>query len=226
MKKLGEGWVALVGALVLTFLFFYNRDSTQLFGWLGLQGNELPFTGWEGYVVTNTAFLLWIPLLIVSFFGHGELSQYGLARGDGKNGAMMAFAMIAAMAPLVWFASARPEFQNYYPLDRRILTSASYAIYFELLYGYYLFCWEFFFRGFLTFGLYRWIGSWGIVVQACAFGLMHVGKPVPEMLGSFIAGLILGWVAIRVKSFLPCFWAHWAISMMMDLMMIYRHQGT
>lgn len=229
VKRRGEWWVALVGLLLLAFLFFYNRQpyAAYTLQWLGVRGDETLLRGLEEYIVVNTACLLWIPVMMIALIGKGDLSQYGLTRGDGKNGALLALLMYAAMFIPLWFASDMPVFKQYYPLDKRVLVNGAYAVYFELIYGYYLFCWEFFFRGFLTFALYRWLGWTGIVFQAAAFGLMHVGKPVPEMLGSFVAGVILGWVAIRVKSFLPCFWAHWAISMTMDLLLIFRyHQGN
>jgi len=222
-----EWWVALLGGLILAFLFFYNRQPYTVYAlhWLGLGRENAPLRSWEEYFVVNTAMLLWLPVLILAFIGKGELSHYGLARGDGARGALFTLLMYAPMTVVIWFASARPDFQQYYPLDKRVLTDAAYAIYFELAYGYYLFCWEFFFRGFLTFGLYRWIGWWGVGLQAVAFGLMHLGKPLPEVLGSFAAAIILSWVALRVKSFLPCFWTHWAVSMTLDLMLIYRARG-
>ena len=41
--------------------------------------------------------------------------------------------------------------------------------------GFYMFCWEFFFRGFLLFGLQKSrLGAWGaVIVQALLFALLH-----------------------------------------------------
>lgn len=225
-RKRGEWWVALLGGLILAFLFLYNMQPHTVWSlrWLPLpHEGEAPLRDWNEYLLVNSAMLLWVPVLVMAFFGKGELSQYGLARGDGARGAPYALAMYLPMAVLVYFASLRPDFQAYYPLDKRILTDYAYAVYFELMYGYYLFCWEFFFRGFLTFGLYRWAGWWGVGLQAIAFALMHWGKPTPEIIGAFLAGLVLAWLALRVRSFLPCFWLHWAVSMTLDLILILRH---
>ncbi len=225
MKK-SEAWVALLGALILAFLFAYNYQPYTVYSlrWLGLTTETATLRDWNEYLLVNSAMLLWVPVLVLAFLGKGELSQYGMARGDGRLGAIYALLMYIPMALVVYFASQRPDFQAYYPLDKRILTDPAYAVYFELVYGYYLFCWEFFFRGFLTFGLYRWIGWWGVGVQSVAFALMHWGKPTPEIIGSFFAGIILSAVALRVKSFLPCFWVHWAVSMTLDVILIVRHQ--
>ena len=57
------------------------------------------------------------------------------------------------------------------------------------------------------------------------FGIMHIGKPMPEVYGSFIAGLALGWLAVRARSFYPCFLLHWAISITFDLLTIYARPG-
>jgi hypothetical protein len=37
---------------------------------------------------------------------------------------------------------------------------------------------------------------------------MYWGKPVPEIIGAFVAGWVLAWLALQVRSFLPCFWLH------------------
>ncbi len=226
--KKSEWWVVLLGTLILAFLFVYNQQPYTVYSlhWLGLNPENPTLRSWEEYLLVNSAMLLWLPVLVLAFWGKGELSHYGLARGDGARGALYALLMYLPMVVVVYFASMRPDFQAYYPLDKRVLTDYAYAVYFQLIYGYYLFCWEFFFRGFLTFGLYRWLGWWGVGVQALAFALMHYGKPTPEIIGSFFAGIILAWLALRVKSFLPCFWVHWAVSMTMDLMLIWRHHQS
>ncbi len=223
-----EVWVAILGGLILGFLFVYNQQPYTVYSlrWLGLNHGEAVPRSWDEYLLVNSAMLLWLPVLVMAFIGKGELSQYGLARGDGARGALYALLMYLPMVGVVYLASLRPEFQQYYPLDKRVLTDYAYAVYFQLVYGYYLFCWEFFFRGFLTFGLYRWLGWWGVGAQALAFAVMHWGKPTPELIGSFFAGIILAWLALRVRSFLPCFWVHWAVSMTMDLILIVRaHTG-
>ncbi len=226
--KKSEWWVALLGTLILAFLFVYNQQPYTVYSlhWLGLNPENPTLRSWEEYLLVNSAMLLWLPVLVLAFWGKGELSHYGLARGDGARGALYALLMYLPMVVVVYFASLRPDFQAYYPLDKRVLTDYAYAVYFQLIYGYYLFCWEFFFRGFLTFGLYRWLGWWGVGLQALAFALMHYGKPTPEIIGSFFAGIILAWLALRVKSFLPCFWVHWAVSMTMDLILIWRHHQS
>jgi hypothetical protein len=211
--KRGEWEVVIVGGLGVLFLFLYYQQpyTVSALRWLGIQGAPAAYRDWNEYIVVSSIWLLWLPILSLAFFGKGELSQYGLARGDGKQGALWALGMYLLMLPVLYYVAQRPEFRAYYPLDKRVLTDPAYAVYFSIAYGYYLFCWEFFFRGFLTFGLYRWLGWWGVGLQAAAFALLHYGKPLPEVLGSIPAAFALSWLALRVRSFLPCFWVHWAV---------------
>jgi membrane protease YdiL (CAAX protease family) len=88
-----------------------------------------------------------------------------------------------------------------------------------------MFAWEFFFRGYLLFGLARTIGWWAILVQTAAFGLMHYTKVPMEFYASFLAGIILGWLAFRGKSFLPCFILHWLVSVAFDVMIVLARHG-
>lgn len=210
---------------MVAFLFFYYTDRTQsaahTLGWLrGGRGTGEART-WNEYLLVSTAALLWLPMLYAALFSRRELSDYGFARGDVKTGWMWAALIYAAMLVPLFLAAGRPEFQRYYPLQPRAETDTAYLIYFELTYGFYLFCWEFFFRGFLTFGLFRWLGWWGVLVQSGAFMLLHAGKPPPELFGSFIAGGVLAVIALRSKSFLPAFWAHWGIAVTFDMLIIF-----
>lgn len=58
------------------------------------------YRDWNEYIVVSSLWLLWLPVLSLAFFGKGELSQYGLARGDGKQGALLALGMYLLMLPI------------------------------------------------------------------------------------------------------------------------------
>jgi len=40
------------------------------------------------------------------------------------------------------------------------------------------------------------------------------------VLGSIPAAFALSWLALRVRSFLPCFWVHWAVQLTLDALLI------
>lgn len=222
---------AVVGAVVVVGLFGFNRTH-----YLG-----------DEYVVVNTAALLWAPVLLVLFVFREDVSGFGFAPGDLRAGMKLVGVLFALLLPCMLWASYRPEYRAYYPMDPSAERDLSGFLRFELIYGYYLFCWEFFFRGFLLFGvgkclqqrsaphdsgigryLHRWLGeSWrlwpSVFAQAVPFGIMHYGKP--EFAGSFLSGIVLGALAVRSKSFVPCFVLHWLISISFDVMVIVGKHG-
>jgi len=65
---------------------------------------------------------------------------------------------------------------------------------------------ELFFRGFMQTRLQQRWGGWGIVVAAALFGAMH--WDVTHTPITFAEGLLLGVVARRSRSILPCVGAH------------------
>ncbi len=195
---------ALVGASICVALFRFNA---------------LPHT-YEEYLVTNILCLLWLPIVLIFVVGRKEPAQFGFCQGDPRTGYRIAGLLFLGLVPLMLIACRLPSFQSYYPIQKGAETSIAFFAYFELTYGMYLFCWEFFFRGFLLFGLQPLIGNWSVLLQAIAFGALHHGKPPMEELSSYIAGIILGVVALRAKSFVPCFVLHWAAALTFDVLVI------
>jgi membrane protease YdiL (CAAX protease family) len=212
----------LLGGAIVAFLTHYNLAGVSVWS----AGPFRPPYSWEEYLVVNTAGLALLPLLAVLAGLREKPDAFGLAppeRGAGR----IAWLFFAAMLPVVFVASLRPEFRQYYPIQPQAAYSWRYLLYFELTYGFYLFCWEWFYRGFLTFGLARRFGfNAAIVLQALAFMLMHWTKPMPEFFGSFVAGVALGWLAVRARSCIPGFAAHWAVAAAMDVLAIHAKPGA
>jgi membrane protease YdiL (CAAX protease family) len=76
---------------------------------------------------------------------------------------------------------------------------------------------EFFFRGFLIFALARYIGSLAIFVMIVPYAMIHFGKPFAECLGSVIAGIALGTIALRTGSIYGGVFVHCGVAWSMDL---------
>jgi len=232
--------VFLVGTVICAFLFVAN-----------------PFLHpFEAYNLVNTAVLIWIPLVVIILFLGREPEEFGMSPGERKVGWRWALGCWLLMVPLVAWAASRTEFRHYYmgalsqPLANFFNSSHSiflydyYAyspillphvhplglVYYELVMGFYFFCWEFFFRGFLLFGLakFRGLGDWGAVfVQAVPFALLHystvagASKPLLEIVSAFFGGVILGALALRTRSFAYGFIIHWAIAVTLDLIILW-----
>ena len=125
------------------------------------------------------------------------------------------------MLPILLIAARQPAFQATYPIRQLIREQPQMLLYWEITYGFYFFLWEWFFRGFLLFGLRRGFGWHALWLQTIPFGLLHWGKPPLELASAFPGGLLMGLIAWRANSFLPCFALHWAIAASMDLFAIW-----
>ncbi len=224
--------VAITGAAIVWGLFWFQYRS----------GN----TSYNYYLVINMIALLWVPMLSILLLLGADPGSFGFSPGlTGRTWAWIG-GLFAGLLLLMLIVAPWPEFQRYYPIFRRwdefaglpafaVKPNGSLAtnpfvaapwtmLYAEASYGMYLFCWEFFFRGYLLFGLQKSLGSIAaVVIQAAAFGLLHYGKP--EMIPSFGAGIILGVVALRAKSFFPGFVLHWAASAIFDFLVVASRHG-
>ena len=55
--------------------------------------------------------------------------------------------------------------------------------------------------------------------------MIHFGKPYPETFAAIVAGVLLGWMALRSRSFLWGAALHWAVAITMDTLVIGREIG-
>jgi membrane protease YdiL (CAAX protease family) len=219
----------LVGLLIAAYLFWTNPDAKSP----------------EAYWYINTALCLWVPLITILLFLKQEPSQFGMTRGDRRLGlkwAVIAWVgMVLVLAVVVSLPSLKAQFQGQYlygrlsqplsdvgPVFFMQHVNLKALVYYELAMGFYMFCWEFFFRGFLLFGLQKsFLNTWGaVIVQAMIFALLHssyvpgASKPTAEVLSALPGGIILGILALRTRSFVYGFLAHWAISLTLDLILL------
>jgi membrane protease YdiL (CAAX protease family) len=158
---------------------------------------------------TELIYYLLAPLAAGFLFFRDKPWDYGIRIGRWKPSIILTAVCLAAMALINYEVSKRPEFYSYYHLyfidwPKFLLDSALY-----------MFAWEFVFRGYMLFGLEKSIGKSAILVQAIPFVLLHFGKPFLETLACIPAGFILGYVAYRTRSFLPCFVIHFGMYVMM-----------
>jgi hypothetical protein len=77
-----------------------------------------------------------------------------------------------------------------------------------MTYAVYMWGWEFINRGFLVIGLKKYVGIYAVYIQLIPFVIMHIGKPPFELYGSIVFGLLFGFYAYVVDSFIYCVLAH------------------
>lgn len=131
--------------------------------------------------------------------------------------------LIALIAPvalaIVWLASADQRFIDTYPFYDGTGWS---LVLFEIAYGATFVALEFFFRGFLVFAGQPVMGVHAVPVMAFSYCLLHLGKPMPETVSSLLGGLILGYLALRLRSILAGVVAHLTIAWGMDASVLSR----
>lgn len=131
-------------------------------------------------------------------------------------------AMYLFMVPLLWSRATDPRFQAVYPFFKYGRQFPLLGLGWELAYALVFISLEFFFRGFL---IQQWRPRWGglaILFSAVPYFCIHYRKPLPELLGSFPAGLALGLLSYRTGSIWGGVFCHLAVAYTMDGLQLFR----
>lgn len=163
-----------------------------------------------------------IPALFVVFVLREDLRDYGLRMGEVWRYAWAYLVMLAAVVPLAYFMSTRPNFQETYPFYRAASSNPMKFWIFQAGYACQFVCLEFFFRGFMVHGTEHRLGCYCVLLMTVPFCLIHLGKPTPEVYASVIAGIALGMLSLKTRS---VFWgaaAHITVALLMDLLCLWR----
>ena len=228
-EKYLRGWdrqttvVLLASALLLTLHRFYtrrsffNRHFAEYFD-SGPLAESYPYYYW---FLTTAVALFVIPVLVAKFGTREKLTGYGIQLGHQRLGWFVTGTAWILMVPVVIIAVVvYPPFVAKYPLCKVVASSWQAFLLYQLAYGVYMFSWEFFFRGFMLFGLERQFGNYSILIQTIPFAVMHYSKPFPEAIGSIIAGVLLGVLAFETRSFVYVAAIHWLVAMTMDVVVV------
>lgn len=175
--------------------------------------------------------LVVVPILIIKLGFRERLADYGLGlppRGRRRAAVWVLVLLFALSLPTFWGFARNPDFQAVYPLYRGFSGWGSFALY-ELAYLPFFLVIEFIFRGYLLFGLAgtelagsRTGGGWlalpgyALLLQMLPYTAWHLGKPLPELWGTLLWGLVAGAAAWAVRSVWPVVIAHWLLNVFMD----------
>lgn len=146
--------VAVIGLAITAGLFRFNQHAA----------------GYNYYLVGNLIGLFWIPMLTILFLFREEPSNFGFALGSSKRVWALTGVLFAGLLAVLYFAAPMNDFQGKYPWFRQFpdVFWTAFANYPQenpylvrpwlmgygiASYGMYLFCWEFFFRGYLLLGM-------------------------------------------------------------------------
>ena len=134
------------------------------------------------------------------------------------------FLMLVFMAPFIAWASFQPDFLQTYPrftdtaAGNHLGIAPAYTFFiFELFYGLAFVSVEFFFRGYFTIGLARYLGKGVIPLMAVIYCMIHFQKPMVEAVSSIFGGALLGIIALNTRSIYGGIIAHLGVAWMMEI---------
>ncbi|RMH42181.1 MAG: CPBP family intramembrane metalloprotease [Deltaproteobacteria bacterium] len=211
-------------AVSLTLQAYWGERSvfSRLFprqdaDWAGRYYDLAQFAWWAGWRVFG---YLILPAVVIAAIPGQRVRDYYLGVGHLRRHAWAYVALLAAVAPLVAWASTRASFQHTYPFYKWANRSALDFWAWEALYAAQFISLEFFFRGFMLRGLERSMGSAAIFAMVVPYCMIHYGKPMPETLGAIVAGVVLGTLAMRTRSIWGGAALHIAVAVAMDLLAV------
>lgn len=209
--------VLVPAALIMVFMQYYGLANhfEELFP--GIQAPEGAMellkllwwcaATWLGYLV--------IPALLI--WGQGmKLRDFGLRMPVGGAHLWLYAVLFLGSVPFLVSASSRDSFLDMYPFYRPGLEHPVYWLIFEIAYVFTFVTVEFFFRGFLIFGLEKRLGDVSVLVAAIPYCMVHFGKPMPETLAAIVGAIVLGTLALRTRSIYGGVIVHQLIALTMD----------
>jgi membrane protease YdiL (CAAX protease family) len=200
-------------------VYFINKtSSTEIYtrSW----GNVL--IGFFGTFLS----LLIIPLVYVKIIRKNSLSEYGTTLGNKKWG-FISVTLFLLILPLLYFGSQDQSLINTYPLTKDVLVSWPVFMGYEVLYIFFYYIpYEFFFRGILQRGLSKYWKRWQSILYVTALtALLHMTKPLSEILAAIIAGIIFGILTEKTKSWYYVFLMHIIVGVSTDIFCALRFLG-
>lgn len=191
----------------------------QLFTWArpSLQSGLL----WSAICIIS---LFFIPLIINRIFGN-TLSDFGFSKRALSKPLHTYFILYFLLLPLVYFASLQPHFSGVYPFIPSAKSSIENFLIWELAYILQFFALEFFFRGYLLYTLNKHVDQWlSIAIMLVPYVMIHFHKPFLETMGAIVAGIVLGYLSLKNRSWLGGAILHSLVAVSMDALSVY-HSG-
>lgn len=219
--------ILLLSAPVLLSLYYYHGSPEAFLRYFNLPMEDSGHSLWPVYWQFFLFFFLLgiLPFSIIIWIFRDRPYAFGLGLGDWKKGLSTAVILIPLLIlPLAWFAAQLPEVRAEYPLAKSLFSRGPLFWQYSLAYiVFYYITWEFYFRGFLLFGLAKAYGpAAAILIQTISSCLVHLGKPEGETLGSIVAGILFGLLALRTGSIWYGWLIHLSLGVLTDFFILHK----
>lgn len=216
--------VFVVAGLMLCVHHYYGsgRFFRKVIGPLVMAREDIPYASCFYWSVTSWFTYLLVPLLAITIAGRLRREQApsttGLGLGDWRMGLACCAIFYGVMLPLLAVIAFNGDFQGKYPLCEEATRSVARFVAYEISFALYFIAWEYFWRGFLLFGLEKKFGFWTIFVSMLPFVVAHWPKPDLEAMSSILGGLALGYLALRTRSIWYGWFIHSATAITLEVM--------
>jgi uncharacterized protein len=177
-----------------------------------------------GLLWAGACFVLFmlIPALTIKKVRSDDLKNFGWSLTGFIDHMKTYLLAYLVMVPFILWASTRPEFSRLYPFIPEVRFSIHYLIIWELAYIAQFFALESFFRGYLLFTLNKYTDKWtAIAAMTVPYAMIHFHKPLPECFGAIIAGIILGYLSLKYRSWLGGAVLHSLVAITMDMLSVF-----
>lgn len=215
VKEIGHanGYMALRWPL---FLFTSDPDAAlfEVFR-KGPYAGLLRQAYWAGMVLAAYVVL---PLVVVRRLrGSWSLASLGLSpRGAIAHWRIYAV-LFAIVFPFILVVGQMRGFTKYYPIFPGAADGPLHFVGWELAYGLQFFAVEFFYRGLLVLGVARKLGAAAVLFPVIPYCMLHFGKPLPEVLGSILAGVVLAYLSLSTRTIWLGVALHVGVAVLMDV---------
>lgn len=182
----------------------------------------ISFGYWTGARVVGYVVLPW---LVVLFMKGERLRDYGLStRGFLRHLWVYGVLFAIVLFPVV-MVSFTKTFQHTYPFYKLAARSWTDFLLWELLYALQFWALEVFFRGYMIHPLKRSMGAYAIFAMAVPYCMIHYNKPLAEVLGAVLAGMVLGTLSLRTGSIWCGALIHVSVAVSMDSLALMHTAG-
>ncbi|MCP5107060.1 MAG: hypothetical protein GY950_26985 [bacterium] len=221
--------ITIVGAAATAILLIWLAgfgfgNEAKLSQLLGMKflGSSFYLGTWFIYIAISTVGFF-IPYIVIRFIFKEKLADYGFTLGDTKAGVkwLLAFIPVFILVPLISAKTGTHEYYTYLT-DPAWLKPLHIAIHCVSYMGF-AFGFEFFFRGFVLFGLNRHMGNttkskWvAVFIAACLAALCLIGQPTTFIISAFLSMFVFGFLNFRLGSFVYVMFLHWNIGIWSDI---------
>ncbi|MCP6720123.1 MAG: CPBP family intramembrane metalloprotease [Patescibacteria group bacterium] len=195
---------------VVPFFFFLGDDSN----WRENLWNAFPIT------LLAVFGMLFLPLFTIRYVFKENPKRFGWGIPENmKKAASLTALGILIFLPIIFFFSSRESFQNYYLVGEFSL--GQFLLVGVLASLVYYTAEEFLFRGFLFWGLWHKVKYHSFWITSLIFTFFHLTKPPLEVIFAFFLSLVLSYLSLKTKSFIPAVAVHFAIALVLNVLIIF-----